>query len=102
MLLQRIMITGYKPHELGIFNDKHPGIVIIKKALEAHLRTLLDEGLEWVIISGQQGVETWSAEVVLMLKRISTFKIRRDHTFLEQEKIGKIIKRKVSSINCPS
>lgn len=31
LLLQRIMITGYKPHELGIFNDKHPGIAIIKK-----------------------------------------------------------------------
>ncbi|WP_430623164.1 SLOG family protein, partial [Bacillus velezensis] len=63
------MITGYKPHELGIFNDKHPGIAIIKKALEARLRTLLNEGLEWVIISVQQGVESWSAEVVLMLKK---------------------------------
>lgn len=63
-----MIITGYKPHELGIFNDKHPGIPIIKKALENRLRNLIDEGLEWVIISGQQGVETWSVEVVLTLK----------------------------------
>ncbi|UZM99780.1 SLOG family protein [Lysinibacillus sp. MHQ-1] len=32
-MLTRIMITGYKPHELGIFNDKHPGIGIIKKGI---------------------------------------------------------------------
>lgn len=62
MLLQRIIITGYKPHELGIINDKHPG-AIVKKALEDRLRTLIDEGLEWVIISGQQGVESWSARL---------------------------------------
>ena len=87
LLLHRIMITGYKPHELGIFNDKHPGIVIIKKALEAQLRTLLDEGLEWVIISGQQGVETWSAEVVLMLKKeFPLLKYAVITPFLEQEK----------------
>lgn len=64
MLLQRIIITGYKPHELGIINDKHPG-VIVKKALEDRLRTLIDEGLEWVIISGQQGVESWSVRFSL-------------------------------------
>lgn len=67
-MLKRIIITGYKPHELGIFNDKHPGISVIKKALEDYLRRLLDENLEWVILSGQQGVETWAAEVIIQLK----------------------------------
>ncbi|WP_175423098.1 DUF1273 domain-containing protein [Lysinibacillus fusiformis] len=81
------MITGYKPHELGIFNDKHPGISIIKKALENRLRLLLDEGLEWVIISGQQGVESWSAEVVWTLKKeFPHLKYAVITPFLEQEK----------------
>lgn len=85
-----MIITGYKPHELGIFNDKHPGIPIIKKALENRLRNLLDEGLEWVIISGQQGVETWSVEVVLTLKEeFPDLKYAVITPFLEQEKIGK-------------
>lgn len=68
-MLKRIIITGYKAHELGIFNDKHPGITIIKKALTDAIKQLIDEGLEWVIISGQQGVETWAAEVIIDLKQ---------------------------------
>ncbi|MBG9456792.1 hypothetical protein ABE61_23135 [Lysinibacillus sphaericus] len=86
-MLERIIITGYRPHELGIFNDKHPGIAIIKKALENRLRLLIDEGLEWIIISGQQGVETWAAEVVLTLKKeFPHLKYSIITPFLEQEK----------------
>lgn len=94
LVLQRIIITGYKPHELGIFNDKHPGVPIIKKALENRLRILLDEGLEWVIISGQQGVETWAAEVVLTLKEeFPDLKFAIITPFLEQDKNWQEIKQ---------
>ncbi|GKV55811.1 UPF0398 protein YpsA [Sporosarcina sp. NCCP-2222] len=67
-MLKRLVITGYKAHELGIFNDKHPGIPIIKKAVENRLLPLIETGLEWVIISGQPGVETWAAEVAIDLQ----------------------------------
>lgn len=67
-MIKRLVITGYKAHELGIFNDKHEGITIIKKALESRLTPLLESGLEWVIISGQPGVETWAAETVIDLQ----------------------------------
>lgn len=30
-MLKRLVVTGYKAHELGIFNDSHPGVHIIKK-----------------------------------------------------------------------
>ncbi|TYR79975.1 DUF1273 domain-containing protein [Priestia megaterium] len=63
-----LTITGYKPFELGIFNDKHPGIVYIKKALQQRLTSLVEDGLEWVLISGQLGVELWAAEVVFDLQ----------------------------------
>ena len=33
LTLKRLVVTGYKQHELGIFDDKHPGIVYIKKAI---------------------------------------------------------------------
>ena len=69
-MINRLVITGYKAHELGIFNDKHPGIGIIKKALENRLTPLLDSGLEWVILSGQPGVETWAAETVIDLQEL--------------------------------
>lgn len=68
-MVKTLFVTGYRPHELGIFNDKHPGIAIIKKALYNHLQTLADDGLEWVIVSGQLGVEFWATEVVRLLKK---------------------------------
>ena len=67
-MIKSLYVSGYRPHELGIFNEKHLGITIIKKAIENELRRLIDEGIEWIIISGGQGVETWTAEVVLELK----------------------------------
>lgn len=67
-MIKRLVITGYKAHELGIFNDKHEGIAIIKKALESQLVPLLESGLEWLIISGQPGVETWAAETAIELQ----------------------------------
>jgi uncharacterized phage-like protein YoqJ len=67
-VIKVIAITGYKPFELGLFDKKHPGITYIKKAIKNQLLSLLDDGLEWVIISGQLGVELWAAEVTLDLQ----------------------------------
>lgn len=69
-MVRRLLVTGFKSHELGIFDAKHPGLFFIKLAIENRLRALIeDEELEWVIISGQQGTELWTAEVVLELKK---------------------------------
>ncbi len=85
--MKTIYVTGYRAHELGIFNDKHPGIAVIKKALYDHLYQLCDEGLEWVVISGQLGVESWAAETVLELKKeFPDLKYSVITPFLEQEK----------------
>ena len=51
-MLKSIILSGYRPHELGIFNEAHPGVEIIKRAIGEQLLLLLAEGLEWVIISG--------------------------------------------------
>ena len=86
-MIKSIFVTGYRPHELGIFNNTHPGVAIIKKALEQQLRILIDDGLEWVVISGQQGVETWTAEVVPELQaEFPELKYSVITPFLEQEK----------------
>lgn len=86
-MLKRLLVTGYKAHELGIFNNKHQGITYIKKALQNRITALLEEGLEWVIISGQLGVELWAAEVVLELRKVySELQLAIITPFLEQEK----------------
>ncbi|WP_368504400.1 DUF1273 domain-containing protein [Alkalihalophilus sp. As8PL] len=81
-----LAISGYKAHELGIFDQKHQGIAYIKKAIEQKLRTFIDEGLQWVIISGQLGVELWAAEIVLSLKEeFPQLKLSVLTPFLKQE-----------------
>ncbi|PZE22228.1 SLOG family protein [Paenibacillus xerothermodurans] len=66
--MKRVLVAGYKASELGIFSRKHPGIEIIKNAIKQRLLMLADQGLEWVIVSGQWGVELWAAEAVLELR----------------------------------
>lgn len=84
--MNRILITGYKAAELGIYSLKHPGIPIIKKAVKKQIIALLDEGLEWVIVSGQWGVELWAAEAVLELQdTYDQLQLAVITPFLEQE-----------------
>lgn len=86
-MIKTVTITGYKAHELGIFNQKHPGIKIIKKALRNQLIPLIEEGLEWVIISGQLGIELWAAELVIELREdYPNLQLAVITPFLEQEK----------------
>ena len=85
--MKSIYITGYRTHELGIFNDKHPGISVIKKAIKDQLTMLCEDGLEWVVVSGQLGVEHWATEVVIELKeQYPSLKYSIITPFLEQEK----------------
>ncbi|TCP31535.1 putative phage-like protein YoqJ [Scopulibacillus darangshiensis] len=79
-------VTGYKPNELGIFSVKHPGIEIIKHTLRSRIIQLIQEGVEWFLVSGQPGVELWAAEVLLQLKNEDyPAKLGVLMPFLEQE-----------------
>ncbi|MGO4544541.1 DUF1273 domain-containing protein [Paenibacillus sp. 2TAB23] len=68
--MKNLLVTGYRAHELNIFNQKHEGIVFIKKALMGKLVPLIEDGLEWVITPGQYGVDLWACEVVITLKEL--------------------------------
>ncbi|MRH42446.1 DUF1273 family protein [Aquibacillus halophilus] len=63
-----IALTGYKPLEMNIFKPKDHKIDIIKEAIKKKLISLIDEGLEWVLMSGQMGVEQWTSQVIIELK----------------------------------
>ncbi|WP_028402745.1 DUF1273 domain-containing protein [Ectobacillus panaciterrae] len=81
-----LAVTGYKPFEIGVFSQEHPGVRYIKKALHRSLLSMLEEGLEWVIISGQLGVELWAAEVVFDLQmEFPSLKLGVFTPFLDQE-----------------
>lgn len=61
--------------ELGIFKESDERIEFIKKSIENRLTGLIEEGLEWVLTSGQMGVELWTVEVVLKLKETYDIKV---------------------------
>lgn len=64
-----ILVTGYKPHELGIFSADHPGIPVIRYCLKKRMRELADQGTKWFVISGQAGTELWAGDACLELKK---------------------------------
>lgn len=85
-----LAVSGYKPHELGIFQEDAKEIYFIKYALKQRLLSFIDEGLEWVVISGQRGVEQWCAEVVFQLKEEGhSLQLAVLPPFLHQEAIWK-------------
>ncbi|MFD1849856.1 SLOG family protein [Oceanobacillus bengalensis] len=78
-------VTGYKPNEMGIFKEDDPRVTIIKAAIQKQLIGFIEEGLEWVIVSGQKGVELWTVEIVLDLKDIYDINIAIFPPFENQE-----------------
>lgn len=61
-------MTGYKSYELGIFQENDEKVSFIKAAIRKRLTQLVEEGLEWVILSGQIGFELWAAQTVLEMQ----------------------------------
>ncbi|WP_035512366.1 SLOG family protein [Halalkalibacillus halophilus] len=95
MTIKSITITGYKPHELGIFSEQDEKIKVIQRAIYKRLVSLIEEGLEWVVISGQPGIETWAFQVVMDLKNDYSIKVAIIPPFKNQEKIWKDDKQSV-------
>ncbi|BBI35445.1 DUF1273 domain-containing protein [Cohnella abietis] len=84
--MKNLLITGYRAHELSIFDQKHKGITYIKKAITSKLIPLVEEGLEWVITPGQYGVDLWACEAVIALKeQYPHLKLSIITAFLNQE-----------------
>lgn len=67
-LIKRLFISGYRSYELGIFSKTDKKLFYIKEFIKHRIRQYADQGLEWVIITGQLGVELWAGEVVIDLK----------------------------------
>lgn len=67
--IERLYVTGYQSYELGIFNEKDPKVQVIKNVLKRELIALIENGLEWVMISGNLGTEIWTGQIVNELKR---------------------------------
>lgn len=81
-----LYVSGYKSLEMGIFKEDDPKVYFIKAAIEKRIKEFVEEGLEWVIISGQMGVELWAAEIVLDLKETYDINLAVFPPFENQDK----------------
>lgn len=84
--LKVLAISGYKAFEMGIFRKDHPAAGYIKNTIKRELISKLAEGFEWVLISGQLGIELWAAETVFELQsEYPELKLAVITPFLDQE-----------------
>lgn len=67
-LIKTLYITGYRSFEIAVFQENDPKITVIKNVLKNELISYLENGLEWILVSGNLGVEMWAAEVAGELK----------------------------------
>ncbi len=65
----RLWISGYRSWELSVHGDADPKLTVIKYLLKNELVTACEDGLEWVITGGELGVEQWSLEVAIELRK---------------------------------
>lgn len=73
--MRSLLISGYKNFELGIFTNKDERLNIIRLAIRDALKTFLEEGLEWIVFTGNLGFEYWALEEALALKGDYNFSI---------------------------
>ncbi|NHM74737.1 MULTISPECIES: DUF1273 domain-containing protein [Staphylococcus] len=67
-MFKTMYVTGYKSYELNIFNESVKEVQYLKQFITHKLIGYIEEGLEWVLIQGQLGIELWTAECVIDLK----------------------------------
>ena len=58
-----VLVVGYKAFDLGIFGDKDQRLKIIKAAIRRDLIYLLENGMKWLVFTGNLGFEVWVLEV---------------------------------------
>lgn len=65
-----MVVTGHRKHEIGLWSEKHPAFPYLKHAYQQKIiRAIEEEGVEWFLSSGSQGLELYAAEWVLELKK---------------------------------
>ncbi|WP_077621774.1 SLOG family protein [Sediminibacillus massiliensis] len=80
-----LTVTGYKPMEMNIFKQDDKRIEYIKAAIKKKIISFIEEGLEWVLISGQMGVELWAGQVVQELQDTYDIKLGIIPPFEDQD-----------------
>ena len=62
--------TGHRPNKfLWGYNEDHPDCLEYKRKLKDIIVSLYNEGINWFIVGGAVGFDTWAAESIIDLKK---------------------------------
>ena len=76
-----------------MFNEKISGLKIIKKAIRRDLESLAEEGIKWLVFTGNLGFEYWVLDVANEMKEDYDFSLA---TILILKHTGKIGMKRIS------
>ena len=79
-----VLVVGYKAFDLGIFGDKDQRLKIIKAAIRRDLIYLLENGMKWLVFTGNLGFEVWVLEVAKELQEEFNFQLATIFIFENQ------------------
>ena len=79
-----VLVVGYKAFDLGIFGDKDQRLKIIKAAIRRDLIYLLENGMKWLVFTGNLGFEAWVLEVAKELLKEYNFQLATIFIFENQ------------------
>ena len=79
-----VLVVGYKAFDLGIFGDKDQRLKIIKAAIRRDLIYLLENGMKWLVFTGNLGCEVWVLEVAKELQEEYNFQLATIFIFENQ------------------
>ena len=79
-----VLVVGYKAFDLGIFGDKDQRLTIIKAAIRRDLIYLLENGMKWLVFTGNLGFEVWVLEVAKELQEEYNFQLATIFIFENQ------------------
>ena len=79
-----VLVVGYKAFDLGIFGDKNQRLKIIKAAIRRDLIYLLENGMKWLVFTGNLGFEAWVLEVAKELQKEYNFQLATIFIFENQ------------------
>ena len=79
-----VLVVGYKAFDLGIFGDKDQRLKIIKAAIRRDLIYLLENGMKWLVFTGNLGFEVWVLEVAKELQEEYNFQLATIFIFANQ------------------
>ncbi len=79
-----VLVVGYNAFDLGIFGDKDQRLKIIKAAIRRDLIYLLENGMKWLVFTGNLGFEVWVLEVAKELQEEYNFQLATIFIFENQ------------------